>query len=178
MAHTLSDLVKKTGAKRRAIQVWADSGVLQSLAGTDRAGTGVNREYDDVEMAIAALLVPLANMGVPIGHIKAFSASIRPTVNITPGIGQVIAHPAGLRQIVDEYKPLVLAFRRAAIGEGENHLCFAMAPNGIWLDAKTDEHGPICISPSRDLPAEYKALRPAPAVIVLDLTDLLSGLLT
>lgn len=153
--YTLSDVTRMTGAKRRAIQLWADGGVINAISSTDRAGAGVHRLFTGGEVTLAALLVPMANIGVPIGYLKVFTASIRQA----------------------ERRELAVTMWRATKGIGENFLCFAHAPTSLWFGTKTDEDGPICIDPSRDLPEFLKQLRPAPAMIVLNLTDLLFGLL-
>lgn len=172
---TLSEIVRRTGAGRRAVQLWADGGVMQAIADTDRAGTGVHRLFDEAEVQIAALLVPLANLGIPIGHLKVFSGLIRPSI--------VAASRLDLSRSVDEalyHKDLVELMRalsRGIRGMGENFLLVAQTPCDLWIKAKTDNDGQVCIDPSRDLPEPLRALRPAPAVIVLNLSSLLFGVI-
>jgi DNA-binding transcriptional MerR regulator len=68
---TLAEVVARTGAKRRAVQLWADGGVIESTAETDRAGTGVHRVYDESQVQIAAILAALANnISMPIGELQ------------------------------------------------------------------------------------------------------------
>ena len=75
--YTLSELVRLTGAKRRSIQLWSDAGILRALPETNRAGSGTHRRYRREEAELAAILAPLARMGVSIGNLQGFAQVFR-----------------------------------------------------------------------------------------------------
>ncbi len=75
--YTLADIERLTGAKRRAVQLWADAGALKALPQSDRAGSGTHRQFPQKELEIAAILTPLARMGIPIGQLCRGSTVIR-----------------------------------------------------------------------------------------------------
>lgn len=165
--YTLSEVAHRTGAKTRALQAWTDGGVLESTSDTDRAGRGVHRLYQVWEVRIAALLVPLAKMGVPIGHLKSFAALLRPMVLNAKAI-----LPAVLG-VSDDQHEITKALARAIDGEGENFLCFAWGEGFQWVSVKMDGPGPACICPSRDFHVALKTTKNANAFVVIDLTSLL-----
>lgn len=74
---TLSDLVSITGMKRRTVQLWAEAGVIQSDASTERAGTGVHRQFSWREAKVACLLSPLCDLQLPIGKMLELSKTMR-----------------------------------------------------------------------------------------------------
>jgi hypothetical protein len=172
---TLSEVVAKTGAKRRAVQLWADGGVIESTPETDRAGTGIHRSYRECEVQIAAMLVPLANMGVPIGVLRQIAGMIRPYVMVAPYFEPGEQFDTFTGKLQPGSRILARAIKRAVDGAGENFLCLAYANEYLWVDIKTDEQGPACINPRRDFPDV--PVRARPVVVVLDLTGLLHGLL-
>ncbi|MER9174610.1 MerR family transcriptional regulator [Mesorhizobium sp. M0955] len=67
MEYTLSDLARITGAKRRALQLWAEAGVLH----TDdvHGGRGAHRKYSRDEAIVACVMTYLANMQISIGML-------------------------------------------------------------------------------------------------------------
>src|SRR5580658_5439752 len=166
--YTLAEIAQRTGAKTRAIQAWTDGGVIWSTTPTDRAGRGIHRMYYPWELRIAAILTPLARMGVPIGHLKSFAALIRPLV-----INAKAPQPSWLG-MADDQRTIAKVLGRAIDGVGENYLCYAWGEDFQLITVKTDEAGPACIFPGRDLRNAYQ--RPhqnANAFVVLDLTNLL-----
>ena len=168
-AYSLSDVVNRTGAKRRALQLWADGGIIKSTKDTDRAGTGVHRRFPEAEVRIAALLVPLANMGTPIGILRRFAQEIRLAFHY--GFTRIIPkHPLEQR-----ISAIGRGLVRASEGSGENYMSFAFSTDKIWIDVKTDEDGPVCINPRADF-AQSDIPREA-LFVVLDLTRLLRSLL-
>jgi hypothetical protein len=169
--YSLSELVSRTGAKRRAVQLWADGGVLEGIQATDRAGTGVHRQFPTAEVQIAALLVPLANMGVPIGILKQFAARVRPAITVVPWISTEAYEQSTLDKVT---KGLGIAFKRATDGTGQNFLCFSYYADRGWLGAVSDMNGRVCINPRDDF-EEFPA-QSRKAVVILDLTDLLGSL--
>jgi len=76
---TLADLGRLAGAKPRSLQLWTDSGVLKTLAGTDRAGSGAYRHYSKAEAELAVILARLHQaMRPPVGSLIRLAAIIRP----------------------------------------------------------------------------------------------------
>lgn len=173
MTHTLSALVKKTGAKRRAVQVWADSGVLEAVPNTDRAGTGVNREYGDIELKVAALLAPLADLALPIGRLKQASSYFRTIVKAAEEVSET--QWDRVPKVTDSHG--INTFRavwRASRGIGQNFFFLMRLPDAIEVHSETDEHGPIQMTHS--FFTDPSSVQPAPAVIMLNLTAILKGL--
>jgi hypothetical protein len=169
--YNLSELVRRTGAKRRAVQLWADGGVLEGTHSTNRAGTGVHRQFPTAEVQIAALIVPLANMGVPIGILKQFAAAVRPTITVAPWVSTETYEKSTLDNVT---KGLGIAFKRATDGAGQNFLLFSYHADNAWIGAVSDLNGRVCINPRDDLKAFPAQSREA--VVILDLTDLLGSL--
>jgi hypothetical protein len=173
---TLAEVVARTGAKRRAVQMWADGGVIESTAETDRAGTGVHRVYCESEAQIAAILAALVNnISMPIGELRQLAKMIRPYMLSV----RVFAPGELFDSFTDKLDPVgrrvARGLRRAIDGTGENYLCLAFEVDNLWLDMKTDEEGPVCLNPRRDFTGT--AIKSRPVVVVLDLTDLLHGLI-
>ena len=169
---TLFEVVARTGAKRRAVQLWADGGVLKSVPGTDRAGTGVHRAFYGWEVRIAALLVPLAKWGVPIGHLKSFAAALRPMA-----INAKAPQP-DFRGANDAARKITKVLGRAIDGTGENYLLFTWGDDYQWISVRTDDDtGAACICPSRDFHVALKTHKDATAFVVIDLTARLHALL-
>src|SRR5689334_7794262 len=122
---TLGRVVELTGAGRRAVQLWADGGVIQGAPGTDRAGTGVHRQFDERELQIAALLVPLANMGTPIGVLRRFAEYIRGALWLDEMEKHAPAAAKEWKRRFHATKDFKRGLERARRGEGENWLMFA-----------------------------------------------------
>lgn len=78
---TLADLTKLTGVKRRTVQLWAEAAVIEAMADTERAGTGVHRRFSRQEAMIACVLAPLTLFQLSIGALKWTAAHIRETFN-------------------------------------------------------------------------------------------------
>ncbi|MGY3550776.1 hypothetical protein ACVWZ4_006138 [Bradyrhizobium sp. USDA 4472] len=74
---SLSDLVEISGAKRRSLQLWADAGVIKAARSTDRAGTGVHRQYSRDEAIIACIIHGFALRQISIGELLAISEAVR-----------------------------------------------------------------------------------------------------
>ena len=171
--YILSEIVARTGAKRRAVQLWADGGVIESTKDTDRAGTGVHRSFDAEEVQIAALLAPLAQAGTPIGMLKKVSELVRPSLLVV----QRVTDPQWAKiakSLEMSVSNLAVALKRAIAGQGENYLLFAHADDYLWISSCTDEGGPVCINPRRNFPKSQDAKHVV--VFVLDLTRILFGL--
>jgi hypothetical protein len=147
-AYSLAQVVARTGAKRRSIQLWADGGVLRSTRATDRAGTGVHRLLPEPEVRVAAILTPLADLGIPIGTLREFANQIRFALHV----GLAGIRPGGNNPLEKQASEIGIALRRAINGEGENYLLFAYSAEDLWLNVSTDKDGPACINPKHDFP--------------------------
>jgi hypothetical protein len=75
--YSLADLTRKTGSKRRTVQLWAEAGVIQADPDTERAGTGTHRRFAMEEAIIACIVHPLARRQISIGELLKISASVR-----------------------------------------------------------------------------------------------------
>jgi hypothetical protein len=75
--YSLGDLVKITGAKPRALQVWAERGVIQPIKSTSGAGTGVHRLFSRSEAVIACIIHPFAEHQISIGELRIISMVLR-----------------------------------------------------------------------------------------------------
>lgn len=71
---TLADVARRSGANRRAVQVWGDAQVLRCVS---HPGTGHRRLFAEAEVEIAALLAPFARAGITIGRLVQIAESIR-----------------------------------------------------------------------------------------------------
>lgn len=75
MTYLLSEMETLTGAPRRAIQFWTDSGVIK--ADVDREGRGVHRRYSRSEAIIACAVRPFAKRRLTIGELIPIGTAIR-----------------------------------------------------------------------------------------------------
>lgn len=169
--YSLSEIARRTGGKPRSIQLWADGGVIQGAPETDRAGSGTHRMFDEQELQIAALLVPLARMGVPIGVLRAFSQVFRNALLL--GKVQELSpnHPLARDTSLSMTR---LVLDRAARGDGQNYLLFAFSREKLWIDVTTDAVGPVSIDPQRTFPEASKDPRIVMGILNL---EVLHGLL-
>ena len=126
--YTLAQVTKRTGAKRRSVQLWADAGIIEADPDTDRAGTGVHRRFALDEVKIAALLAPLADWGVPIGWLRHFARSFRTALKGESKRGKAYSMA----------QELELALERAMAGQGNNYLLFAYSKNQLWFEVVMD----------------------------------------
>jgi hypothetical protein len=74
---TLSEIARATGAKPRAIQLWADAGVIIADPGTDREGSGKHRKFDRGEVIVACIIAPFAADKMAIGGLLKLSQVVR-----------------------------------------------------------------------------------------------------
>ncbi|HYE70095.1 MAG TPA: hypothetical protein VD932_01055 [Aquabacterium sp.] len=183
---TLAEIVARTGAKRRTVQLWADGGVLLSVAGTDRAGTGTSRQFYSWEVEIAALLVPLAEAGIQIGRLLQFSALLRSAILV----GHIKKAESDKRIDVSQLltgnsKSLLSAMHQetarwyhyvdqARSGIGKTYFLFAHTPEKTTFNIVSDAKGYVTIDPALDFPQGEKD---RPLMIILDATKLLHKLL-
>ena len=169
---SLAQIAERTGAKRRAIQLWADGGVLLSTAQTDRGGTGVHRQFESREVRIAALLAPLAEMGVPIGVLRSIGNVLRGAYSFVRTTGGSKDFSKTMEQLGPEIKE---ALDRADSGVGSNYLLLAHFQGDLWTHVATDALGPVVINPAVDF--ANANLPKTAAIIILDLTKILGSLL-
>jgi hypothetical protein len=73
-----------TGAKRRALQVWAERGVIQPIKSTSMRGTGVHRLFSRKEATIACLIHPFAVRQIAIGELHVIAMCLRGALDHTP----------------------------------------------------------------------------------------------
>ena len=139
MAWTLSEVVKRTGAQPRSVQIWADAGIVHPVEVTDRSGSGVHRQFELHEVKLIALLVPLANWKVPIGWLRDFAKAFRSDLYSR-------SKKSSKSSVAKQFER---AFDRASLGEGQNYLIFTYSEKKLWFDVVTDEHGPAIIDPVR-----------------------------
>ena len=75
--YTLADLTRFCGAKRRSVQLWAESGALRPNPETDRAGTGTHRTFGAVEAVVACVLAAAAIRQIAIGELARIGSMVR-----------------------------------------------------------------------------------------------------
>ena len=131
--YTLADIERLTGAKRRAAQVWADARILQPVPESDRAGSGTHRRFTQKELEIAAVLAPLAGMGIPIGSLARVATVIRKL-------------PLWSKRENENAKNMLEIMERARQGEGRNFLvCSGVKTARPLIDFVSEEDGSIRI---------------------------------
>jgi hypothetical protein len=74
---TLSRLAEIAHAPKRAVQLWADAGVIEADPSTMLAGSGVHRRFRREEVIIACIIAPFAKQKVAIGGLEAISIVVR-----------------------------------------------------------------------------------------------------
>jgi hypothetical protein len=153
---TLSELARLTGAKPRTLQLWADQHIIVPVAATDDAGTGVHRQFDEIESQIAALLVPIARADAGKKWLRTFSDLFRKHLRA---------------QSKDD---VGRALRRGLKGDGANYLAFAFSQTMLHLRGYTDEGGRVCIDPLSGFAREM-ANAPAAMIGVINVTAVLGS---
>jgi hypothetical protein len=83
--YTLADLARVTGAKRRSLQLWADSKIIIAHGGTDRAGTGTHRRFSRGEAIVACVIHAFALHQIAIGELFRIALVVRFFVQIAGG---------------------------------------------------------------------------------------------
>jgi hypothetical protein len=148
--YTLSDLERRTGVKRRILQIWGDSGVLLPEGATAHGGKGVHRRFPAAEAIVAVLMKPLARAGIQVGHLAGLAQVVRNGLGVRPppeAYGAAgLSHPAirdrfpGVRY--GQGVPTIAhALSRALRGEGENFLLIAYDPNLYAVIGTLEEGG-------------------------------------
>ena len=167
--HTLADVVRRTGAKRRSVQLWADAGVIKSLPDTFLMGSGVHRLFDERELEIAALVGALAELSISIGALKFFADQIRPILaGVPPDLDPWYITAEDAEKIRN-------ALNRARKDEGANLLIVAHIGERLWLGIGSPaSQGGLTID-ARTRPIAVARTKGNP-MIILDLNDCLRGI--
>jgi len=114
----LSDLVRITGAKRRALQIWADRGALRAEPETESSGSGVHRTFSREEAVIACVLTGFSQQEVAIGNLLKVSHGMREGYLKIPHL-----------------RPI---FNDALAGKGKNFLIYNLAGHiTLWSETRT-----------------------------------------
>lgn len=174
---TLAEVARRSGARPRSVQLWADAGVLRSVQGTQHGGSGRHRKFLANESEIAALLVPLGNLGIPVGWLGRFSNIMRNAI-FSEAIGSFASFPEDhiLNQLHSETEMLGLRhfIARSRAGLGRNYLLFTNSTLNLQFKALTEASGEVTIDPEQDFPKIEGSKR---ARIILDGNELLYGVL-
>lgn len=147
--YTLAEVTKRTGAKRRSVQLWADALIIHAIPDTDRAGTGVHRRFDLHELKIVALLASLADWGMPIGWLRYFALNFRKALRGKTKKGK--ADTTG--------QDLERAINRAIAGKGNNYLLFAYSKTELWFEVITDRRKPANVNLQRCFAAPLSSFK-------------------
>jgi hypothetical protein len=123
----LSRIAEIARAPKRAVQLWADAGVIKADPSTMTAGSGVHRVFGRDEAIIACIVALFAKQKMAIGGLKAVSDAMR----------------VYLRK---DY-PTAGVFKRAIAGEGSNYLL------AYWAERKD---GGLYIS-DYDIPTDARS---------------------
>jgi hypothetical protein len=74
---TLSRLAEIARTPKRAVQLWADAGVIMAKPSTMRAGSGVHRKFSREEVIVGCIVAPFAKQKVAIGALERISVAVR-----------------------------------------------------------------------------------------------------
>jgi hypothetical protein len=74
---TLSALAEIARMPKRAVQLWADAGVIKANPSTMLAGSGVHRRFKREELIIACIIAPFAKQKMAIGALETISVVVR-----------------------------------------------------------------------------------------------------
>jgi hypothetical protein len=147
----LRDIALKTGVPPRLLQFWTDSRLIRPAGVDEHPGRGTAREFFGVELQVAALLLPLAMGGLPIGRLQSFAAIFRHALTgAAPPqqrmVGGAILDNAEIGRVLD----------RAARGIGANFFILSSVPDGRCVVAVvTDEKGPPRIELAGFFPPDF-----------------------
>jgi hypothetical protein len=73
----LSRLAEIARTPKRAVQLWADFGVIKADPSTMTAGSGVHRRFKRDELIVACVVAPFAKQKIAIGGLKTVSDAVR-----------------------------------------------------------------------------------------------------
>ena len=75
--HTIKTMVALTGASDRALQHWADRGVLLAVEGTSGQGTGRWRLFSSTEAIIGCIVAAFHQDAFPLGRLLNVAREVR-----------------------------------------------------------------------------------------------------
>jgi len=117
---SLSDLVKISGRKPRAIQIETDAGVLRALPSTAGRGRGVHRRYDSIEVLFALIAGELELRKLPLAEVAQITNALRQVmskmVKKQPTSAQEAFTFNLLRWAIHGRHPILIAINRQATG--------------------------------------------------------------
>jgi hypothetical protein len=164
--YTLSDLERRSGVKRRILQIWGDSGVLLPEGATAHGGKGIPRRFPASEAIVAVLVKPLAAANIQIGHLAGLakvvrdllglppSGRVRGTLGLTqaaqtlvstgtvPVVGTLSATQAANTLAATGVTKIEHALSRALRGEGENFLLVTRVSTRFIVGALVENDPP------------------------------------
>ena len=79
--YSISELEEITGAPKRALIHWAESGIIKPDPSTDRAGSGKHRRFARDEALIACIIHVLTAQKSTVGYLLRTSTTIRMTLD-------------------------------------------------------------------------------------------------
>jgi hypothetical protein len=115
---TLSALAEIARMPKRALQLWADAGVIKANPSTMREGSGVHRRFKRDEAIIACVVAPFARQKMAIGALVQVGNAMRAAMRLPPSVD-------GVR-------------RAAANADGNNYYLVVR-----WIDEKGAELTPL-----------------------------------
>jgi hypothetical protein len=155
--YSLGDLERRTGVKRRILQIWGESGVLFPEGATAHGGKGVHRRFPASEAIVAVLMKPLAEANIQVGHLAGLAQVVRNGLGVHPppeAYGTAgLSHPAirdrfpGMRY-GQGIPAIAHTLSRALRGEGENYLLVAYDPTSFATVGTIEEDDPQNPPPS------------------------------
>jgi hypothetical protein len=142
--YTLSDLERRSGVKRRILQIWGETGVLVPEGATAHGGKGIHRRFPASEVIIAVLVKPLAAANIQVGHLAGLAGALRdglgfPPPRIVYGTAEPIPPALQGRFLGMRYRQGIPRIEhllsRALRGEGENFLLVAYNSFAFSIEA-------------------------------------------
>jgi hypothetical protein len=154
--YALAELERRSGVKRRILQIWSTSGVLLPEGATAHGGKGIHRRFPASEAIVATLARPLAEANIQIGHLAGLAQVLRDGLGLPPpGIARGTTEPIPPalqgRFLGMRYRQGIPAIEhtlsRALRGEGENFLLVAYNSTTFSIGA-IEEDDPASPPPS------------------------------
>jgi len=126
---TLSRLAEIARVPKRAVQLWADAGVVKADPSTMLAGSGVHRRFNRDELIVACIVAPFAKQKIAIGGLQVISDGVRGLL---------------LMRRKHRDRNMFAIFDRAIAGSGSNYLL------AYWVERKNGELHISDIAPVTD----------------------------